>query len=108
VRISQVVLGLIVAVACALTLVRYRAGRIRLVSFALWSSVWLAALVAVLVPETTSLVAGWLNIGRGADAVVYLGILLSFYLLFRIYEKLERVERDITAIVRHLALTERK
>ncbi len=72
--------------------------------FLLWLIFWLTAEVAVWIPDLTTKVANILGIGRGADLVFYLSITLLFYLIFRIYVKIEKIERDITKVVREDAL----
>jgi len=69
-----------------------------------WIAVWIAAAVAIARPAITMAVAHVLGIGRGADLVFYCAILAMLIALFLIYLRFKRLERDITAIVRHLAL----
>jgi hypothetical protein len=57
-------------------------------------------------PDLTSRVAQAVGVGRGADVVVYLAVILLFYVIFRIYLRLDRMERDITVLVRRLAVDE--
>lgn len=68
--------------------------------FLIWLIFWLAVGVIVWIPDITQRLADLLGIGRGADLIFYLSILVLFYLIFKIYIKIERVERDITKIVR--------
>ena len=72
--------------------------------FVEWFLLWLAVAFLVIVPETASYLAQLVGVGRGSDLVVYLALLLAFYLLFKIFVRLEHTERDLTAIVRELAL----
>jgi hypothetical protein len=58
----------------------------------------------IIFPDTTSLLAHLLGIGRGVDLIVYLSLLISFYLIFRLYVALARLEQAITALVRAIAL----
>ena len=106
-RLSQFVLGFLVIAALALSLLKYRQRRIRLIEFLFWAGLWLLALIAVALPDTTAFVARILGIGRGVDVVIYLSIVLSFYLIFRLFERIDRIEHEITTIVRHLALSEK-
>ena len=66
----------------------------------LWLLFWLAVGVIVWIPNATNVIAQFLGIGRGADLVFYFSILILFFLIFRIYIKIERLERDITKFVR--------
>lgn len=69
-----------------------------------WILFWLSILTAVLWPESTTVLANALGIGRGADFVLYLSIMVIFYLLFRLHIKIESISRDITKVVRKEAL----
>ena len=69
-----------------------------------WIVLWIAAAVAIARPSLTMSVAHFLGIGRGADLVFYCAILGMLTALFVIYLRFKRLEREITTIVRHLAL----
>lgn len=69
-----------------------------------WIALWIAAAVAIARPSITIAVAHFLGIGRGADLVFYCAILGMLIALFVIYLRFKRLEREITTIVRHLAL----
>lgn len=69
-----------------------------------WLVFWLFAGIAVLYPNSTQVIAGYLGIGRGADLVLYVSLAVIFYLLFKLHVKIEVVGRDITKVVRREAL----
>jgi hypothetical protein len=79
-------------------------GRTRRTVSCLRSSVWLLALFLILVPDATNRVAGWLSIGRGADALLYctaVGFPIGFFYLLH---AVERQREQITLLVRSIAL----
>jgi len=71
-----------------------------------WVWFWLLAGVAFWWPNSTTILANSLGIGRGADFVLYVAIALLFYLVFKLHVKLESVGRDVTKVVRKEALEE--
>jgi hypothetical protein len=73
-----------------------------------WATVWLGAGIVVLLPQTADMLARFAGVGRGADMIMYLALVLLFYLLFRLYAKLEGVEREISVLVRKIALASSK
>lgn len=73
-------------------------------AFLIWLILWLLALVVFWLPDTTSYLAAWLGIGRGADLVVYVSILIIFYLIFKIFVRLNKTDDEITRIVREDAI----
>jgi hypothetical protein len=66
--------------------------------------IWIGTASIIIVPEATSFLAHLLGIGRGVDLIVSLSLLISFYLIFRLYVALARLEQAITALVRAIAL----
>jgi small membrane protein len=44
------------------------------------------------------------GIGRGADVIVYFGIITLFYIVFRIYFKMEKMREEITKLNRELSI----
>jgi hypothetical protein len=71
-----------------------------------WTLVWSAAGTAIAYPNSTMIVARTLGIARGADLVFYcaiLGMLVGFFL---VYVRLRRMERNISLLVRRMALDE--
>lgn len=108
--LTLIQLLLLIAVVAALvgTLRRGRAGAISRVTTALWSALWIGAAALVLRPDLTSRLAAAIGVGRGVDAVVYAAIVALFYLLFRVYLRLDKIERDVTAVVRRDALASRR
>ncbi len=72
----------------------------------IWCSVLLAAGVAILWPQVTTRVADMLGIGRGADLVFYCAVVIMLMGFWAIYIRLRRVRRDVTLLVRHLAILE--
>jgi hypothetical protein len=73
-------------------------------SFLSWSLVWIGTATIITFPDATSFLAHVLGVGRGADLIIYMSLLISFYLLLRIHLLLARLEQEITEIVRAIAL----
>jgi len=73
-----------------------------------WVAMWLGAIVIVWQPSLTDRVAGFLQVGRGTDAVLYLSLLLIFYLLFRAWVAYEKMRREISDLAREMAILARK
>jgi len=104
--VIQVLLIATLLAALIMTWRRVRQGVLSRLAGFLWSALWVAGGIVVLQPEFASLLARFLGVGRGVDAVIYVAIVGLFYLVFRIFLKLDRLERDITAIVRKVSLEE--
>ena len=70
-----------------------------------WFLIWIAALVGISLPATTTRTAGFLGVGRGVDIIVYISLALLFYLVFRIYVMIEDLRHQITYMIREIALS---
>ena len=83
---------------------KFKEGAIKTSEFVGWLLIWIIALVVFWLPQTTSYLAGLFGIGRGVDLALYLAVLTLFYLIFRLYLKLDKQQKDLTKIVRHISL----
>jgi hypothetical protein len=86
--------------------VQYRRRVMGLGHLASWVAFWVAVAGFVLVPQATQWIAGLLGVGRGADATFYIAIVGLSYAYFRLYLRFLEQERNITKLVRQLALRE--
>jgi len=103
--IQYILLG-ILAAALVMTWRRERQGALGRLGAVLWSALWGVAAVVVLLPDVASRFAGIVGVGRGVDAVVYLSVIFLFYLSFRIFLRLDKMDRDITQLVRRVSMDE--
>ena len=72
----------------------------------LFAAGWMAALLAVLLPETTVVLAHALGIARGVDLALYVLAVLFLWAHYQHYIRYKRLEEHITVLVRELALRE--
>lgn len=65
----------------------------------------IAAAVALIVwPDITTRLAKVLGVGRGADLVFYISILIFWFIILKLYDRVRRLERSFTDIIREDAL----
>jgi hypothetical protein len=55
-------------------------------------------------PETTNQLANILGVGRGADLILYLWVVITLALMLVLYLKILRLGRRVTQLTRALAL----
>ncbi len=103
----QVVLVVIFAVVLALTWKRAGQGTMSRRDAFWWSLLWIGAAVVVLRPDFATAFASMLGVGRGVDAIIYLSIIALFALIFRVFLRLEKIERDISSLVRTMSIAQR-
>jgi hypothetical protein len=70
------------------------------------SSVWLAAAVSIARPDLLQAVANTLGIHSGANLVIYLLALTFFATAFFLYSRYVRLQRQVVALVREMAILE--
>lgn len=68
--------------------------------------VWLTAAAAIYNPGLPSWVAAALGIGRGTDLVLYVFVLAFLVVSFRFYAQGVKLQRQLTQVVRHVAISE--
>jgi hypothetical protein len=101
---AQLLLLTFVLAALAKVVHSYSQRHMPMVHFLFWVLVWMGTAAVIIFPDATSLLAHLLGIGRGADLIIYTSLLISFYLIFRLYLGLVRLEQAITEVVRAIAL----
>lgn len=71
-----------------------------------WVVFWLVVAVIIALPQSTNFFARVLGVGRGTDVVIYVSIIILFYAIFKIQVRFEKIEREITKIVRDNAIND--
>jgi small membrane protein len=74
-----------------------------------WGIFWFLVGVVVLYPKIVDKIAEFVGLqtATGIDLVVYIAVGLAFYLIFRMFVRMEKIDKDITKIVRHIALKDK-
>lgn len=90
--------------ALSRVMLRMKDGKITKKEGLFWCAVWVLAIVLVFVKDYLNLLQDFISTRRPVDAIIYISIILLFYLVFRIYVKLDQMEQDITTIVRNRAI----
>jgi hypothetical protein len=99
----------ILAVLFALIAVRRVVARYRrrgglTLEFVLWLLVFSGIGVVVFIPHKTDQVAQWLGVSSGFNALTFIAITALLYAVYRLVTRIHVVERDLTKLVRALAL----
>jgi hypothetical protein len=90
--------------AVARTFGQFRRGRLPRRSFFFWLFFWVVFATVVFLPWTTEAIARAVGVGRGVDLAIYVSLAVLFYISFRLFVKIEDLEREITKMVRQEAL----
>jgi len=106
--IAQILMTIFVVFAVSRVVLRFRERKLSFIAANSWLLLWIAVETIIWKPDVTTSVAKVLGIGRGADLLIYGSLLILFYSVFRIYVKLEDIERQITTLVRKIALNKQQ
>jgi len=104
----QVILAVFVLFALSRAYLRYAEGKIKAAEFTLWIIIWASAMVASLSPKTVGFFSNSIGIGRPADLIIYVAVILLFYLVFRTYVMIDEMDQKVTKIVREIAIDRQK
>ena len=76
----------------------------RLLDILLLSSMIIGAIVFIIWPDITNTIAKKLRVGRGADLIFYISILIFWFVVLKLYARLRKLEQTVTEIIREDAL----
>lgn len=77
--------------------------------FIFWLVFWcLSAILILSLKWIDKLVADLGFSGMGIEVLLYLGIAVLFYFIFRLRLKLEKIEKNITKIIREMAIKDKE
>lgn len=102
--IIQMLIMMFALFAITRTILQFKNGAVTRMWLLFWILFWAGAGTVAALPQTADAVARLVGVGRGADVVIYLSLVVIFYLIFRLYVKIEQVEGEITRLVRKLSM----
>jgi len=97
-----------VTFAASRAVLRAKDKKITIIELFFWLGIWGGLIFVVFFPNIISRVADLVGIKRGIDVIIYTSVGIIFYLIFRLYVKLEDIDREITKVVREVALNKKK
>ena len=100
----QIVIVIAMALLVIATMRGAARGAIRKRMAVVWLSIWFAAAIATIWPNSTAVVARTVGIGRGVDLVMYCSVFVMFIGFFYIYTRFRRLDHALTVLVRQLAI----
>ena len=101
IRIFAIVLA---AVSLAWVVQRFRRTRRFTVELMAWLVVFSGIGLVVFVPKATARFALWLGVSSGFNALTFIAVTTLLLLVFRILSRLQKVERDLTRLIRAYAV----
>jgi len=102
----QILVTIVIALILIKTGMRYRKKEISTRLFSFWVLFWIVVGIFFWMPELSDRIAEILEVGRGVDAIVYISLVILFYALFKIFNRFERMEQELTKLVREISILE--
>lgn len=100
----QIAAGIVMLLGIIRAIVLFRNRKLTFAWFAFWIIIWGGIGVMAFIPAVSYMLSQPLGIKRGIDLLIYLSIIVLFYLVFKLFMKVESQSRNITSLVRELAL----
>ena len=77
-------------------ILRFRDQQISFKSLIFWSFIWVTILATTFYQKVVINIAQAIGIGGDINFIIFVAILLLFYLVFRLFVKINRLDKDIT------------
>lgn len=100
----QIILIIISVLGILLGIHQYKDDSFSSFVFTLWTLIWFIIIIITLFPNMTTHFAHIFGLGRGLDTIYIVSILFLFYIVFKLYNKMEKQKKRINDLVSQLAL----
>lgn len=107
-EVIQFIAVLFSVFALSRVFIRFKSKEISINEFIFWIFIWITIIITSVNPIIFDFISKIVQTKKPIDIVVYISIIVIFYLIFRVYVKLEKVESNITKIVREAALRQKE
>lgn len=72
--------------------------------FIFWSMIWVGLILVSFSQPYLQIIADFIGISRGVDILIYGGITVLFYMVYRLYAMVDRQQQEITKLVSRIAV----
>ena len=103
-HLYQIILLLVAIATLAFAYHRLRSKKSTPAAFVLWVIIWIFLLLFAFKPDITVPLAGLFGFGRGIDLLLLVGLLVSLYLGFRLYMRVDDMNQQMNELVREIAI----
>lgn len=100
----QIIILIIGILAIIFSIKNFYENNFSLMTFVAWILVWLMVIFISIFPNVTTGIASMFGLGRGLDALYIASIILSYYALFKMYNKINEQRKRIDELVSELAI----
>lgn len=101
--IFKILILIFIAFAASRAFLRFKDKSLNILNLIFWIILWCVILIIVFKPQISDEFSYFLGIQHGTDAAFFFANLILFYLVFRLYVKIENVDRDITRLATNIS-----
>jgi hypothetical protein len=102
---QQIIAIIIILFFIAKLFLQKKKKEINILEFSFWFLFWLVSgFVIFFIKKIDGFVSALGFSAKGIDVLVYLSIVVIFYLIFKLFIKIEKQERNITKLTREISL----
>lgn len=104
-EVYQIIVPIIGISAIALTYREFRKGNNSLFELLMWGGFWaFISIVAIFPDPTTRFISHTIGIKDHINAIIFIGLAMSFFLHFRLFNTMKKQNASITELVRQIAI----
>lgn len=103
-EIFQILIIIFAVFALSRVYLQRKAKNFSVNEFIFWSLIWLFLIAVSFSVALLQTLADFLGISRGVDLLIYGGITVLFYMVYRLYAKIDQQQQEITKLVTEVAI----
>ena len=104
-EVYQIIVPVISVIAMTLTFREFRKGNNSLFELLMWGGFWgFIGIVAIFPDPTTRFISHTIGIKDHINAIIFIGLAMSFFLHFRLFNTMKKQNASITELVRQIAI----
>lgn len=103
-ELYQIIIVLMSLITILLVSKRFHNDTLSIGTYLEWLFIWVLIIIVAIFPGISVEIASIAGLGRGLDAIYILSIIILFYLLFKLYNKIEDQKKRINELVSELAV----
>ena len=100
----QIAVLIIAVIHIARIIFLWRKRKIEVSIAIFWAMIWTAVLFIAFDTQIVNSISSAAGVGRTVDLAIYIAILILLYVVFQLNMKVNRLERQLTKLVREISL----
>jgi len=92
----QIIVIIFITFAASRAYLRFKDKSLSISNLFFWMILWTIILIIVFDPKLADIAANIMGMQRGTDTMFFIAVMLLFYLVFRIYVKVDSIDQHLT------------